>query len=137
MPVPFSNSSPTSRLLHLHPGQKSRKGGPAVAADELGSIVSVAIVCSAEVQDGQLKQDLAQLLVSLAMDDMYTKAHRFLSARTFALGTSNKQFGQKYEAISMATHWSHRIESHSSQKNSEGRGEKEEEDDGYEGGYGG
>jgi len=95
------------------------------------------MVWSADVHEGQLKQDLAQLLVSFAKAGKRASADRFLSARTFALGTSNKQFGQKYEAISIATHWSHRIESHSSQKNNEGRGEKDEEEDGYEGGYGG
>jgi len=86
------------------------------------------MVCRAAVQEGQLKHDLAQLPVSFDQTECRV-ADRFLSARTFALGTSKRQFGQKYEAISMATHWSHRIESHSSQKNKEGRGEKEEEEE--------
>lgn len=61
MLVPFSNCQPIPLLLHLHAVQERTYGGPAVTVEELGSVVSVAMTCSAAVHCGQEKQERAHL----------------------------------------------------------------------------
>lgn len=83
---------------------------------------SVAWTASELSHDGQEKQFRAhlrshQFLVHVHFDEgQRGGAYLLRSARTLALGTSKRQFGQKYEAISTAAQRLHRTASHSSQK---------------------
>ena len=88
IPVAFSNSHPTSLLLHLQHGQVRRN---ALVRDVLGSSVSEGMTCNAAVQWGQAKHDRAHLA---SMSAVKSCTDLFLSPLTLADGTSNKQLGQ-------------------------------------------